>query len=234
MIAWCRVCGCRHSSGSHCRGELQATAAEFPGWKVNVETPRGMLAIGVLLAEAGASWRARIVTLPNVLWTVPGGGGTMKFVGATTEQVEQEAIAYIRDHCAERGYTMRDQMADLCSPAVSLNKVLDLKSQRFSRMLPLRYGVAKPTLFGRTGDLSTTGLFVHTQFPVAEGGSAGMLLELEHCRLPLRGKVIWTRSEPGPSRPVGMGLQLVRPPEIYKSYVRALALEEEEPIVFVG
>ena len=50
MIPWCRVCGCRHSPSSHCRGELQATGVEFPGWKVNVETPRGILAIGVLIA----------------------------------------------------------------------------------------------------------------------------------------------------------------------------------------
>ena len=235
MVAWCRVCGCRHSPSSHCRGELEATGVEVPGWKVNVETPRGIVAMGVLLAEAGARWRARIMTFPNVLWTIPGGGGTMKFVGPTMEQAEKEAVSYIRDHCAERGYTMRDQMADLFSPESSGGMGLHSRAQRFSRVLPVRYGVRKPTLFGRTGDLSTSGLFVHTKLPVAEGGTAGLLLELEHCRLPLRGTVVWTRNDPGPSRPVGMGVELVRPPEIYKSYVHGLAMEAEEaPIVIVS
>lgn len=233
MVAWCRVCGCRHSPSSHCRGELEPTGVEFPGWKVNVETPRGILAFGVLLAEAGIRWRARVMTLPNVLWTIPGGGGTMKFVGPTSEQAEQQAVAYIREHCADRGYTMRDQMADMSAPETPLGKALQNRAERYSRILPVRYGITKPTLFGRTGDLSTSGLFVHTKLPIAEGGTAGMLLELEHCRLPLRGTVVWTRNAPGPSRPEGMGVQLVRPPEIYESYVHALALEPDDPeIVF--
>lgn len=227
MNDWCRVCGYRHSPSSHCQGEFRVTSAEFPGWKVNVETPRGILAFGVLLAQVGERWRARILTHPNVLWTIPGGSGTMKFVGATADLAEREAVAYIREHCANRGYTMRDQMADLRLPAVAFGNDRRSSARRFSRILPVRYGVTKPTLFGRTGDLSTTGMFVHTSMPVAEGGSAGMLLELEHCRVPLRGKVIWTRCTPGPSRPAGMGMKLVRPPMVYEQYVHALALEQQ-------
>jgi hypothetical protein len=231
MLQWCRVCGCRHSSSSFCHGELEPTGVEFPGWKVNVETPRGILAIGVLLAEAGDRWRARILTHPNVLWTVPGGGGTMKFLGASSEQVEQQAIAYIREHCANRGYTMRDQVADLEPQAfrsAELDHAFQSRAPRFSRILPVRYGVGKPVLFGRTGDLSSTGMFVHTRMPMAEGVTAGLLLQLEHCRLPLRGNVIWTRKQAGPSRPVGMGVQLIRPPSTYRDYVQALAVEERE------
>jgi hypothetical protein len=231
MIDWCRVCGCLHSPNSPCRGELQATGVEFPGWKVNVETPRGIQAIGVLLAEAGAHWRARIMTHPNVLWTIPGGGGTMKFVGTTAEQAEQQAIDYIREHCAVRGYTMRDQLASVEAPPAPVGHLQSDRAPRFSRILPVRYGTNRPVLFGRTGDLSTSGLFVHTKLPLAAGGPAGMLLELEHCRLPLRGTVVWTRTSPGPSRPEGMGVQLVRPPEVYENYVHALALEVDEPVV---
>ena len=129
---------------------------------------------------------------------------------------------------------MRDQVADLSAPAPPVGQALSDRAPRYSRILPVRYGVTKPVMFGRTGDLSTSGMFVHTKLPLATGGTAGMLLELEHCRLPLRGTVIWTRSQAGPSRPVGMGVQLVRPPEIYSSYVHALALEPDEPELVLG
>jgi hypothetical protein len=153
----------------------------------------------------------------------------MKFVAATEEQAEHQAIEYIREHCAARGYTMRDQLADLSGATALVGETKRPKDQRYVRVLPVRYGVSKPVLSGRTRNLSLSGMFVDTRLPLTTGGTAGMLLELEHCRLPLRGNVVWTREQPGPSRPAGMGVELVRPPAAYKKYVHALALEQPAP-----
>ena len=89
MGPWCRVCCTRHAPDRLCPRERELTGVEFVGFKVNVETPQGMRAIGVLLGEAGRGWRARIITHPNVLWTVPGGGGTndTTFCGRSTGRV---------------------------------------------------------------------------------------------------------------------------------------------------
>jgi len=197
------------------------------GFKVNVETPQGMRAFGVLLGESGRSWRARIITQPNVLWTVPGGGGTMKFLGPTSEDVEHQAVSYIREHCAGRGYTMRDQV-QLVDVEVRPQRDIDDRALRYERILPVRYGVSKPTLFGRTANLSSTGLFVHARMPIPEGATTGLMLEMEHCKLPLRGTVAWSRAMPGPSRPAGMGVQLVKPPSIYLNYIHALKVGTDE------
>ena len=78
---WCPVCCCRHRDKKDCPGELLATGPERQGWRVNVQTSTGIEACGVLVAPAGDSWRARILTFPNILWTVPDGSGTLKFVG---------------------------------------------------------------------------------------------------------------------------------------------------------
>jgi Tfp pilus assembly protein PilZ len=74
----------------------------------------------------------------------------------------------------------------------------------------------------RTFNLSAGGMFVATEHPLSEGQLVGLLLELEHCKLPLRGSVVWQRRTSGPGRPTGMGLRLLNPPEPYVKYVDAL------------
>lgn len=63
--------------------EAPATGPERHGWRVHVETSRGVEAIGVLVAPSGDLWRSRILTYPNVLWTAPGGRSTLKFLAPT-------------------------------------------------------------------------------------------------------------------------------------------------------
>ena len=51
---WCPICSTRHQPGRQdCPGEVAATEPERHGWKVNVETPQGLEAYGVLVAPAG-------------------------------------------------------------------------------------------------------------------------------------------------------------------------------------
>src|SRR6267143_1834934 len=92
---FCCVCGTEHSGPASCPGELRATGAEKHGWRVNVETPFGHEAIGVLLAPSHDVWRARILTYPNVLWAAPGGRGAIKFVGDTPAEAEERAIKFV-------------------------------------------------------------------------------------------------------------------------------------------
>src|SRR5260221_8463718 len=110
---FCRVCGTEHQGPASCPGELPATGVERPGWRVQVETPFGHEAIGVLLAPSHEQWRARIVTYPNVLWTAPGGRGTLKFVGDTPEQAEARAIQFVEQHVRAKRYLRRDGLASV-------------------------------------------------------------------------------------------------------------------------
>ena len=113
--AWCRTCCTEHDRVRECPGDLRATGPERHGWRVHVETPRSHEAYGVLVAPAGELWRARILTFPNILWTIPGGGGSMKFVGRSPQEAERKAIGFIERHCDERDYQRLDQLAPVAS-----------------------------------------------------------------------------------------------------------------------
>ena len=94
---------------------------------------------------------------------------------------------------------------------------------RYERRLPVRFGRSRPERMGYTGNLSETGLFLATHRVAAQGALLGLSLELEHCKVPLRGSVAWRRVKPQSGLPLGMGLQLHSPPTVYRSYVRSLA-----------
>lgn len=227
-IRWCILCCTDHPPEGRCPGELQASGPEEAGWRITVETPRGPQGYGVLLAPLGRRWRARILTFPNVLWTIPGGGGSIKFIGRSREEAELRAQGFIREHCARRSYVMRDELelvddmiAGVDAPNVSRVFTELQRTPRFRRNLPVRFGRNRPTLCGKTSDMSSGGLFVATDHPMQEG-LVGLELELEHCRVPLRGSVVWHRIVPESGRPPGMGLRLLNPPPVYLNYIDAL------------
>ena len=83
---------------------------------MTVETPFGLEAYGVLVAPSRDLWRSRIITYPNVLWTVPGGAVTLKFAGRSPQHAESQAVAFVEGHINARGYVRRDAL-DL--PAVA-------------------------------------------------------------------------------------------------------------------
>lgn len=226
-IPWCPVCQSRHASRKDCPGELLATGPERHAWRVQVRTATRTEVYGVLVAESGERWRARILTYPNMLWSVPGGRGTLKFVGDTAEQAEREAIEFIREHCRDRGYEVADR-----SPAVE-SRPLDAepapaqqprgsRSPRHLRSLVVRYGPEKPDRLGMTADLSKSGLFIITDDPLPAGSDLKMLLELDRYSVPLLGKVAWRRAKAEQGRPAGMGVQLQTPPHVYARYVGTL------------
>jgi len=228
--AFCRVCGTDHQATASCPGELHATGAERPGWRVNVETPFGNEAIGVLLAPSYDQWRARIVTYPNVLWTAPGGGGTLKFVGETPEQAEAQAIRFVEEHVRRKRYLRRDAVVSVRAVHVAQARPAAPHPRgpataailRKRRCLPIRFGTDRASVRGVTVNLSAEGMFVGAPLPLEEGRSLRLHLYLEGNTLPLRGLVMWNRERGEPDRPAGMGILLSQPPLLYQSFVAGL------------
>jgi hypothetical protein len=224
---FCRVCGTEHADPANCPGELRATGTERPGWRVNVETPFGHEAIGVLLAPSRDQWRARIVTYPNVLWSAPGGRGTLKFVGNTREEAEAQAIAFVEEHVRAKRYLRRDglavaNVAPVSEPAGNVARPLFIAVRRKTRCLPVRFGVDRAVTRGMTLNLSSDGMFVHVATPAESGGSLLVHLDLDGYTVPMRGLVMWIRRRPEAERPTGMGIRLSNPPPFYQSFVAAL------------
>jgi hypothetical protein len=196
---------------------------------VHVETPFGHEAIGVLLAPSHDIWRARIVTFPNVLWTLPGGRGTMKFVGETPEDAERNAVAYIEQHVRAKRYVRRDALEPVAMPSKPKNapgefvpRALKATSPRKQRALPVRFGSERAATRGVTVNLSSDGMFVGAPSPLEAGRVLFIHLDVSGHTLPLRGFVMWSRPHGQQGRPTGMGIRLTDPPPFYRSFVAAL------------
>jgi len=223
---WCSVCCTTHDRRVQCPGELITQNPERHGWRVNVETPRGIEAYGVLVAKAKCGlWRARIMTFPNVLWAVPGGEAAIKFAADSPIDVERQAIEFIRTHCREHGFALRNEVA-LSTPdkpsAEDGESVQSVSATRVIRFLPIRFGVVNPSEVGGTGNLSETGLFVITNHPLEVNTQLRLLLDLTKNPLSLIGDVRWMNSSPRVGRSPGMGVMLHAPPGQYADYVRTL------------
>jgi hypothetical protein len=231
---WCLHCCTMHREGARCPGELLATGVERHGWRIGVVSTNRTSVCGVLLAPAGQRWRARIITYPNVLWVVPG-GGTMKFVARTPEEAERLAVRYIKEHCRIRGWITKTEIPlvdsgciDSEQDAAALASEEVQSAQRKLHRTPIRYGIERPTTRSRTGDLSEGGLFVLTSEPLPVNTDLRLYISLNGFGLPLRGTVQWNRAEPDEGRPPGMGIRLHHPHPRYVAYVRQQCSEGQE------
>jgi Tfp pilus assembly protein PilZ len=225
--SWCKLCGVEHSPEASCPRQIQATGPEKTRWRVVAQTDRGIEGFGVLMAEAGTRWRARIVTFPKILWTIPGGGETMKFLDRSETECLRRAVDYLRSHCIARGFLMRDELqvvkarrrsAVVGAPVPKTGG----SAPRYDRKLPVMFGRNRPTIPAFTANMSETGLFVATRTPLCDGELAGLTLELEDSKVPLRGAVAWNSVRRDAIERAGMGMRLVNPPSVYREYVRAL------------
>ena len=226
---WCSVCDTIHEPGRSCPGELFATGNERHGWRMHVETPAGIEAIGVLVAPCHDHWRARILTYPNLLWVVPGRSATMKFLGATPQEAESRAIAFVNTHIDDRGYVRRNTL----DPVIVGKLVVEAEgtgpypkqagpARRKVRSLPLHFGTVRPTAPGWTMNLSRDGLFVSTPDPLSPRDPIALRVDLLGYDVRLRGHVVWRRVEIEPGRPLGMGVRLLAPPQAYTSFYTSL------------
>lgn len=225
----CTACGGTHFRPLDCPGDLRPTGPERPSWRVEVDTPRGIEAYGVLVAPTYDQWRARILTYPNVLWLGGDGRTTLKFAGRTSREAEARAIAFIESHCASRGFSLRNALAPAVSRTSSLDALLAATKNRPTAVaarkpiaIPLRYGTVRPSDPGMTVNLSETGMFVGARRILEPGSAVSVDLVLRDARPKLRGVVVWSRSLPQPGLPVGMGVRLFAPPPAYSSFVASL------------
>lgn len=225
---WCNVCSTRHGSDRReCPGELLATGPERHGRKITVAAHGRNEVYGTLIAEAGEHWRARVLTYPNMLWSVPGRRATLKFVGSSAQDVEAKAIAYIRKLCEERGYKIVDNAEAPDSTAVEredapVRSPQTARDERHLRAYDVHFGSERPTESATTADLARGGLFVVTDRPLPTGSSIRLRLELDRYTIPLSGEVAWTRTKGQPDRPAGMGVRLINPSVIYVDLLRSI------------
>ena len=224
---WCQVCCTRHELGPRCPGELLATDSERFGWRISVRTGVGREDYGVLIAPADRQWRARILTFPNMLWSVPGGRGTVKFAGNSAKEVEDLAREFILEHCRQRGYkraTEGEAVKTVPLPSeVGSVAAGHTDGTRYLHAIEVRFGEDKATERASTADLSESGMFVVTNRPLPMGRRLKLVLELEHATLPLTGTVAWVRMTPADGRQAGMGVQLISPQALYRYFVKGLS-----------
>ena len=223
-LTYCSVCGGDHVRPQDCPGELRATGPERHGWRVAVETPYGLEAYGVLVAPSYDLWRARVITYPNILWTVPGGAVTLKFAGATAQEAESRAVAFVEGHIKARGFIRHDSpdapsVARVRAEAEAKAKGAAGPALRKVRAIPVRFGNGPAMFAAMTGNLSESGLFVMTLAPFDPGTGLRVMIDLETGPVGLKGEVVWKRDTLVLGRPLGMGIQLVAAPESYREFV---------------
>jgi len=225
---WCAGCGSQHAAQTHCPGELPATGPERLVWRINAETPRGIEAFGVLLAPSDARWRARIMTLPNVLWVGPDRGKSIKFSAATPLEAQRAAVEFLSDYCRSQRYRLRASAQLIRPEQLSQDSDEDSSEQRTPaprkiRFLPVRFGVVGPSEVGGTGNLSETGVFVLTNAPLDSGTPLTLTVKIDRGMVQLKGRVRWMRKAHHVGGSPGMGVELLSPPQPYVEYVRNLS-----------
>lgn len=209
-----------------CPGEVHATGPERFGWKVFVETPTLTEAYGVLVAPASHLWRARILTYPGTLWTIPAGKGAMKFLGRSPQMAEDQAIRFIEEYCAVRRYVLRSGLELATSappPRLRLPIVPRPEApRRWPLIVPVQYALSEILARAVTRNLSEGGVFVQTPLPPKSGAELKFEIVLHAEPVMLRGVVVWIRRNGELGRPPGMGIRLVLPPRGYLEYLRSL------------
>ena len=197
---------------------MRRSGPERHGWSALLETAKGHLVCGVLLAPSAAIWRARIVTYPKVPWMIPGGRGAVRFSGVSAHEAESRAVAYVHALCAEKGWTWND--------APPLRRKGDLQStpeRRKRRSVPIRYATEDgPLQLSTVVNMSEGGLFLAAPDPLPEGTLLRLEIEIYGSVAALDGTVAWTRTELEPGRPRGMGVDLLESPAVWVSFVRGL------------
>jgi hypothetical protein len=184
-----------------------------------VDAPRGVELLGVIVAPSGPVWRARVVTYPHTLWTMPGSRALIKFVGTTPGEAEARALDFVLKWCAERHRAPRDGFGPW-----DHHDGQDTRRPppRKRRSIAVRYGTAGAMTLTSTLNLSSGGMFLLATLPPEAGTVLDLELEVYGCVACLKGIVVWVRRELGAGRPRGMGVRLLDPPPVYRLLVRGL------------
>ena len=222
---WCTVCCTRHAPDGDCPGSLLATGPERHTRKFTSLTKDNHVEYyGILIAQAGDHWRARIFTHPDVLWRIPDGAGAVKFAGATAKDAESRAIEYMEEYCDEHECTTTETLEDKTPFRVDADDAPRKapgtgKEDRHPCKVPIRYGEEKATQVATTANFSASGIYIATDRLIEKGKRVRMSLSVDVYTISLVGTVMWVRREDEPGKPKGIGVQLVKPPALYLRYV---------------
>jgi hypothetical protein len=222
---FCEKCMCIHE-GSRCLRDPRASAPERHGRRIAAETTAGLKEIhGALIAPVDGRWRARLLTYPRTLWTYPGRPVTMKFIADGPVIAETMAVDFLLKHLAERGDQIIDSdmkvTVDTFDQEVR-NKAAVRSEVRKLNSTFVEFGVKPPWVEAETADMSERGLFIVTEEMYPKQTLLKIFLNIESCRMPLKGVVTWQRKRSSPGRPQGLGIQLIGPPALYTHYVEKL------------
>jgi hypothetical protein len=202
-----------------------------PGYTRTVITPQGKETFQVWLELFEGRWVAKIVTLPNRMWVAPGGREALKFHGATREDAEMAAAAFIEEERVSRGIravgpagpsTGMPGRITLAPRSAGPKFDPDTPARRLFQRLLLRFGVEYPDRPGVTGNLSETGLFIITNQPRPIGSEVTIDLRFVQAPISLSGEVVWVSEERRAGASLGFGVRLVRRPGQYLEQLRAL------------
>ncbi len=190
-------------------------------------TPFGRETYRILLSQDGATWIARIVTLPNRLWAHPNGREALKFLANTAEDAERAAVEAMEAECARSGRRLAPSSAFAPSLVLGTDEPeaapsLVPPAVRRPRRLLVRYGESTPDHAAVTANLSETGIFIISDRPERTGARLRIDLRFPEGPVQLGGIVVWTRAEKEDSRSVGFGVCLTERPPEYLVRVRSL------------
>jgi hypothetical protein len=187
-----------------------------------------MEAFGVLVAPAGKLWRARILTYPRAVWVIPGGGASMKYVGALPQEVEKRAIEAIERLIETRGFRKHEVMPPVDIAPIDPEQAPAPKGETapasIRKLLAanVRFGHSRPSRDAITANVSERGMFVSTSTPLDAGAAIRLRVDLEAFNVPLRGVVVWNRTRPEAGRPTGMGVRIFQPSALYTEFISQL------------
>jgi hypothetical protein len=212
-----------------CFRDYQATGTERHGWRALIEGKDVPEVVGVLVAPVGALWRARVITYPNVVWMVPGGGSSMKFLGASAAQAESDAVLYLQEYLKSKGLKVSRRLPNLVTGEVDREESAETQAdqqlqaaRRRVQYIPVWWGLEIPDEEGLSEDLSETGLFLITGKLQPKGARLALRIDAAGTKVDMLGTVAWRREMLAGGRRVGMGIEIRTPPAAYVEYVRSL------------
>lgn len=192
--------------------------------RFQTESSTGSQVHELQVAYACEKWLARVVTLPDRIWSGPERREALTFSAGTREEVEGAAFAHIFRECDIRGERILGLNYASCAdlhPKVA---------RRVVAMVPVAYQVrvGGPTSPARgsertfTANLSETGLFLVTSRRIERGCLLNLRVGLPGLREVMEGQVAWARMAAEEGRPLGAGVQLLDPPIAYRAGVQSL------------
>lgn len=195
------------------------------GYTTTVITPWGRETYQVWLSETpGMEWVAKIVTLPNRMWALPGGREAVKFSGATLAAAEAAAVHFIEDECIRTRRRMAppiDNPLPRTGTEAAHSEPVPRPAPRFPYRLPVRFGTKSPERPGVTENLSETGMFIITDMPAPVGALVLIDLRFPDGPVILGGEVVWARREKKPNRSLGFGVRLTERSREYVTHLRS-------------